>query len=170
MERRYKAAEGIQGKDDAQVSMSAETSNPMIGFDTMSAMIVVAKASAQALPDTLAPRVAALYDDLEDVIGQTVEQGFKFRWGGKVYKTIQDKTLIQEQHVPGIGTESLYTIINETHAGTKKDPIPYEGNMELENGKYYSQDCVIYLCNRDTGIPVYQPLSDLIGIYVQVAE
>ena len=42
--------------------------------------------------------------------------------------------------------------------------------MELENGKYYSQDGVTYLCTRDTGIPVYNPLKDLVGIYVEVAE
>ena len=61
-------------------------------------------------------------------------------------------------------------MIDETHAGTQEDPIPYSGNMELENGKYYSQDGVIYLCNRDTEIPVYQELKDLVGLYVTVAE
>lgn len=41
--------------------------------------------------------------------------------------------------------------------------------MELEEEKYYSQDGVTYLCTRDTGIPVYNPLADLVGIYVEVA-
>ena len=169
--RRYEAKERqVETRFSERAKEEVQDRKVTVGFDTMSAMIVVAKASAQTLPDTLALQAAAIYDDWEDVIGQTVEQGFKFRHGGKVYKTIQDKTLIQEQHVPGIGTESLYTVINETHAGTKKDPIPYEGNMELENGKYYSQDGVTYLCNRDTEIPVHQPLYDLIGIYVQAAE
>lgn len=170
MERRYKAAEGIQGKDDVQVSMSAETSNPMMGFDTMSAMIVVAKASAQALPDVQALSVKILYPTWQEIIGQTVKQGYKFLHGDVLYKTIQDHTLIQEQYIPGEGTESLYAVLDETHAGTKEDPIPYSGNMELENGKYYSQDGVTYLCNRDTEIPAHQPLYDLIGIYVQAAE
>lgn len=58
-------------------------------------------------------------------------------------------------------------MIDETYAGTAEDPIPYSGNMALENGKYYSQDGVIYLCNRDTEIPVYQDLKDLVGIYVE---
>lgn len=84
-----------------------------------------------------------------------------------LYKTIQDNLLIQEQYVPGEGTESLYAVINETNAGTQEDPIPYAGNMALENGKYYSQDGVIYLCNRDTEIPVYQDLKDLVGLYVE---
>ena len=40
--------------------------------------------------------------------------------------------------------------------------------MALENGKYYSQDGVTYLCNRDTVNPVYNPLRELVGLYVGV--
>lgn len=32
----------------------------------------------------------------------------------------------------------------------------------------YSQDGVTYLCNRDTVNPVYNPLRELVGIYVGV--
>lgn len=138
-----------------------------IGDDTMSALLVVAKASAQSLPDSLALQAAALYDDFEDVVGQTVEQGFKFRYAGKVWKTVQQKTIIQSIYPPGVGTESLYTSINETNAGTISDPIPYTGNMELESGKYYSQGGVTYKCIRDTGQPVYNDLSALVELYVQ---
>ena len=81
-----------------------------------------------------------------------------------------DGLTIQEQYIPGEGTESLYAVINETNAGTQEDPIPYNGNMTLENGKYYSQDGVIYLCNRDTEIPVYQALKDLVNIYVTTVD
>lgn len=48
------------------------------------------------------------------------------------------------------------------------DPIDYDGNMALEQGKYYRQNNVVYYCNRDTQNPVYQPLSDLVGIYVEI--
>lgn len=51
--------------------------------------------------------------------------------------------------------------------GTLADPIPYSGNMALESGKYYIQDYVIYLCNRDTINPVYNPLAELVGLYVE---
>ena len=50
------------------------------------------------------------------------------------------------------GTESLWERIDETHDGTKYDPIPYSGSMALENGKYYTQDGVTYLCNRQPGV------------------
>ena len=61
---------------------------------------------------------------------------------------------------------SLYAQIDETHAGTVEDAIPYTGNMALEQGKYYSQNGVTYLCTRDTGNPVYHNLADLVGLYV----
>jgi len=44
--------------------------------------------------------------------------------------------------------------------------IPYSGNMALETGKYYNQSGKTYLCNRDTGNPVYNALAELVGLYV----
>ena len=78
--------------------------------------------------------------------------------------------MIQEQYIPGEGTESLYAEINEQNQGTRDDPIPYNNNMALENGKYYSQNGSIYLCNRDTGQAVYNDLIDLVGLYVEIVE
>ena len=123
-------------------------STTKLGEDTLSAIITVAKISAQSLPDNLALQAAALYDDFEDVVGHTVDQGFKFRYDGKVWKTIQPKTIIHSIYPPGVGTESLYAVINETNAGTLSDPIPAQANMEYEYGKYYSENGVIYLCKR----------------------
>ena len=71
--------------------------------------------------------------------------------------------------MPGIDTAALYTRIDETHAGTLEDPIPYSGNMALENQKYYSQDGIVYLCVRDTVNPVYHALKDLLGLYLITA-
>lgn len=48
------------------------------------------------------------------------------------------------------------------------DPIPYDGNMVLTAGLYYHQDYVIYRCIQDTVNPVYHPLSELVGLYVEV--
>ena len=120
----------------------------LIGEDTMQALFIVAKEYAQTIPDNLALKVAVLYDDFEDVIGQEVDQGFKFRYDGKVWKTVQPKEAIQSIYPPGVGTESLYAVINETNAGTISDPIPAQANMEYEYGKYYSENGVIYLCKR----------------------
>ena len=74
----------------------------------------------------------------------------------------------QADWTPGTETASLWTRIDAAHAGTADDPIPYEGNMALENGKHYSQDGVVYRCTRDTGNPVFHALSELVGLYVEV--
>ena len=135
------------------------------------AAVLVAQIQAQSLDDAQALTVKAIYPQWSEVIGQTVKQGFKFLYNDVLYKVIQpDGLTIQEQYIPGEGTESLYAVINETNAGTQEDPIPYSGNMALENGKYYSQDGAIYLCNRDTEIPVYQDLKDMVGLYVTAVE
>jgi hypothetical protein len=39
--------------------------------------------------------------------------------------------------------------------------------MALEQGKYYSQYGVTYLCIRNTGVPVYHDLWHLVGLYVE---
>lgn len=64
---------------------------------------------------------------------------------------------------------ALWEEICETHDGTLYDPIPYEGNMTMVAGLYYVQDGEGYLCNRDTVNPVYDALTDLVGIYVEIA-
>lgn len=151
------------------VVMYKQETLPETQSQIIQAAMLVAQMQAQTFDDEQAQAVKILYPQWRDVIGQTVEKGYKFVHGDVLYKTIQDSLLIQEQYVPGEGTESLYAVIDETHAGTQENPIPYDGNMALEKGKYYSQDGVIYLCNRDTENPVYHNLSDLIGLYVEKA-
>ena len=86
------------------------------------------------------------------------------QYGGKLWRCVQAHTS-QDGWEPE-NAPSLWTEICESHGGTLTDPIPYSGNMALESGKYYIQDYTIYLCTRDTGNPVYNPLAELVGIYV----
>ena len=120
------------------------------------------------LTDTESLEMKDWFPEWEEKMEQQVNEGEKYQYGGKLWKVLQQHT-VQENWKPGEGTESLYTEVSKGHAGTKEDPIPYNNNMELENGKYYSQDGETYLCTRSTGIPVYNPLKDLVGIYVEVA-
>lgn len=63
------------------------------------------------------------------------------------------------------GTEGTLPDVTPTQAEQLLAKI---GDMAaLESGKYYSQGGVTYLCTRDTGIAVYQPLADLVGVYVE---
>ena len=159
-----------QSVEDKQASLDA------LGVGTELAEVQLAKPylakAAQMLDDGDALKVRGIYPTWEElvVLGSVMaETGYKFTYEGDLYKCIQPNPTFQESWVPGQGTESIYTRIDETHAGTLDDPIPYEGNMELLNGMYYSQNGVVYKCIRDTGNPVYHALADLVGLYVEVA-
>ena len=121
--------------------------------------------AAQSLNDMDALHAVDLYDEWKP--DTTYEVGYKLRRNGKVWR-------VRQAHTSQSGWEpesvpALFEEINETHKGTKDDPIPYDGSMALESGKYYSQSGVTYLCIRDTVNPVYHALADLVGLYVEVA-
>ena len=127
-----------------------------------------AMTDAQSLTDAEAITATCLHpkwngDGVQYTAGQRVQ------YNGELYK-VKDGMghTSQADWSPDVAV-SLFEKINETNSGTKADPIPYSGNMALENGKHYIEDGIIYLCNRDTGIAIYNRLADLVGIYVEVA-
>lgn len=134
--------------------------------------ILFAKMTINATPltDNQAISVKNLHPEWKEFIGKSLSTGFRVLHEDALYKVRQDISVVLENQPPSIYTAALYEEINETHDGTKTDPIPYNNNMALELGKYYIQDDIIYMCTRDTGQAVYQDLSDLVGIYVQIAE
>ena len=134
-------------------------------------LLIKKQINTLTVDDQTALRMAAFYPEWNCLIGQTVDKAeYKFQHNGKLYKTIPANHTFQADWVPGVGTESIYVRIDETHDGTKYDPIPYDGNMALESGKYYTQSGMTYLCSRDTVNPVYNALSELVGIYVEVVN
>lgn len=134
--------------------------------------ILFAKMTINATPltDNQAISVKNLHPEWKEFIGKSLSTGFRVLHEDALYKVRQDISVVLENQPPSIYTAALYEEINKTHDGTKTDPIPYNNNMALELGKYYIQDDIIYMCTRDTGQAVYQDLSDLVGIYVQIAE
>ena len=92
---------------------------------------------------------------------------FRVRYEDRLYRVRQEISTVLANQPPSVDTAALYEEINEEHAGTQDDPIPYNNNMELFSGKYYSQGGTTYRCTRNTGQPVYQDLSALVGIYVE---
>lgn len=71
-------------------------------------------------------------------------------------------------HYPPNIAPTLYEQVGAKGQGDDpSNPIPYNGNMELFKGKYYSQDGVTYICTRDSGQPLYHPLAQLVGLYVE---
>lgn len=120
---------------------------------------------AQSLGDAEALEIKSIYPEWESGMEYTARK--KVQYKGKLYRCLQAHTS-QSDWTPNV-VASLWTVIDEEHKGTINDPIPYSGNMALEQGKYYEQDGVVYLCTRDTGIAVHNDLKDLVNIYVEVA-
>lgn len=125
------------------------------------------EAKVQEMPDQEAIEYTCLHPKWKP--GITAEKDKRYQYVDKLWKCLQSHQT-QEGWEPGTATASLWAEVCETHSGTDADPIPYNGNMALEKGKYYSQFGVVYLCTRDTESPVYNALADLVGLYVEVVS
>lgn len=133
-------------------------------------LAVAATFAAETFTDEQALQVKVLYPEWATFIGKKLKPGKRARYNDKLFKVKQDIEVVLENQPPSINTAALYEEIVESHAGTIDDPIPYDGNMELFADKYYTHDGVLYRCTRNTEQAVYQPLSELVGIYVEVVE
>lgn len=156
-------AEEIAAMQDAAARAEAEEKRRPLSLGEVQEMMVRAQINTLSVDDATALRMVAYYP--EWTAGTAYAVGDRLVYNGDLYKVLQAHTS-QDTWLPGAGTESLYTRIDEQHDGTKYDPIPYSGNMALEAGKYYIQSGKTYLCNRDTGNPVYHALAELVGLYV----
>lgn len=145
-----------------------EKSRPLTEAE-VSRMLITAQINTLTVDDGTALRMKQFYPAWEPGIAYTEAAGrpigFKVQYDNNLWKLRQEhtgQTGWEPENVP-----SLWEQINETHAGTLDDPIPYNENMTLESGKYYSQEGQTYLCSRNTDYPVYHSLDVLVGIYVE---
>lgn len=129
------------------------------------AIIKMAVKTARSITDDQeALAVKCLYKRWEKQLGRQLEVGEYVQHNDRLYRVLQQH-IAQANWIPGIGTESLYVVIDKTHAGTENDPIPWVNNMECFNGKYYIEDEVLYLCVRDSGIALQCKIVDVLGNY-----
>ncbi len=118
-----------------------------------------------SLPNATALELKGFYPEWK--AGIEVKAGERYRVDDTLWECIQGHTT-QENWRPGTSTASLWKVVDEEHAGTIDDPVPYITPMELFEGKYYRQNGVTYKCTRDSGIPLVQDLSALVGLYVEL--
>ena len=125
---------------------------------------LIEKASI-SLSDTDALEAKELFAEWE--VGLHCEYHIKYRYDGRLWRCEQAHDAIEGYEPPNV--PALFSEVGQPSQGdTPDNPIPYNNNMELNEGKYYSQNDVVYYCFRDTGIPVYNDLADLVGLYVEV--
>ena len=127
------------------------------------------KQARQITDDQEALAVKCLYKNWSKQLGRELVVGEYIQHGDRLYRVLTTH-VAQANWEPGVGTESLFVIVDKTHAGTKADPIPWNANMECEEGKYYSEDGVIYLCVRASGIALQCKIVDVLDNYFQLAE
>lgn len=164
--RELTAAEVAEIEEAAARQAAAEKKRPMT-TEEVTAMLIRQQINTLTVDDNTALRMVEFYP--EWAAGVDYSTGHKVQRGGKLWRCVQAHTS-QAGWEPSTATASLWEEICETHDGTLADPIPYDGSMALMAGLYYIQDYVIYLCTRDTVNPVYNPLAELVGLYVTVVE
>ena len=156
-------AEEMAAMEAESARFEAQERTRPLTSEEVTAMLIRQQINTLEVDDSTALRMTEFYPEWTS--GNAYTAAYKVRYGGKLWRCVQAHTA-QSGWEPSTATASLWEQICESHDGTLADPIPYSGNMALENGKYYTQGGVTYLCTRDTGSPVYNALADLVGIYV----
>ena len=126
-------------------------------------LLIPAQINTIAVDDNTALRMRTYYPEWQSGADYTV--GYKVQHGGKLWRCRQAHSAITGWEPPNVA--SLWEQVCESHTGAEDDPIPYEGNMALTSGLYYTQDYRLFRCIRDTGNPVYHRLEELVGLYVE---
>ena len=160
--RELTAEETAAIKHESAKAEAIERNRPMTEQE-VTRLLITQKINDLQVDDSTALKMKDYYPEWS--VGISYEPGFKVRRNNKLWRVIQTHTSQTGWEPENVA--SLWEQINETHEGTFDDPIPYEGSMALEQGKYYYQNSAIYLCIRDTGNPVYHPLAQLVGLYVE---
>ena len=148
---------------EAQAAFAAAERTRPLTAEEVTAMLIKQQINILNVDDNTALRMTTFYPEWAENIEYTT--GYKAQRSGRLWRCLQAHT--SQAGWDPENAASLWTEICESHSGTLEDPIPYNGNMALESGKYYSQDSKIYRCTRDTGNPVYNALSELVGLYVE---
>lgn len=108
-----------------------------------------------------------LFPTWQSKLGIQVNQGDRLYFDDKLFKVLQTHTP-QEDWRPD-ATASLYVQVVADDSGTIDNPIAFELNMELVEGKYYTEEGVKYLCTRSLAQSVWH-LAYLVGQYVEVVN
>lgn len=113
----------------------------------------IADAEALAMPDMFRTWDEAL------AAGEELAANTVLNLDGQLYRVVQAVTPQSRQAPSSAGMLAVYRPIDQNHAGTLEDPIPFIYGMDTTAGKYYSYGGKIYLCNADMTPCVWPPDS-----------
>lgn len=122
------------------------------------------------MSDEKALNCISVFPTWESYIGKSLKTGERVVYQNELWKVRQEITTVLENQAPSIETAALYERIDEEHAGTLEDPIPYANTMTVEEGKHYIEEGIIYKCIRGSGQPLYASCASLVGNYFERVE
>lgn len=154
----------ISGETQRRENEEQKAARKVVARNEITDAVLTAAINTIEVDDSTALRWIDFYPEWASGVSYTAT--FKVQHGDRLWRCMQGHTS-QAGWEPE-NTPALWEEICETHSGELDDPIPYNNNMRLEVGKYYTQFDVVYRCTRDTGVPVYNNLSDLVGLYVEL--
>lgn len=139
--------------------------------DIVTQLKELAQAQVEALTDDEAKKVPALFHLWTDhKQGDPIAAGVREWYKGSLYKCITPHNW-QSDWAPDVATSLWANVSEESQEadGSREHPYQWTSGMESYEGFYYTEDSVLYLCTRSSGGPLYYRITDLIGIYFQVA-
>ena len=132
-------------------------------------MIIKKSINQMDVDDQTALRMRSYYPTFEDLVGVQMNVGDKLFYKGQLWK-VRQAHIVQDIYPPSIDTASLYERINEENTGGIDDPIPYDETMQVYKDLYYSFDGDLYLCIRDSILPLYTRPDQLLDNYFKLVE
>lgn len=108
------------------------------------------------------------YPIWEEYLNKSLPKDFIVNYQDNLYQTIQPINVVLDNQTPDIVYALYHKLDKDEHAGTIDDPIPYEQQMKIEKGKYYSQYGITYLAIQSTNTGMPFDLKDMPSIVTPV--
>ena len=137
--------------------------------DIVSQLKELAQAQVAELSDDEAKKVPALFPLWETEKAYAV--GDRVWYQASLYKCVQAHTS-QSTWNPKDAVSLWANVSEESQEadGSREHPFAWTSGMTSYEGKFYTENGILYLCIRDSGNPLYFPIASLIGTYFQIAE
>jgi hypothetical protein len=128
--------------------------------------------AATDIPDEQALEMPDLFKSWDEALaaGEELAANTVLNLDGQLYRVVQAVTPQAHQRPDGEGMLAIYRPIDKAHAGTQEDPIPFVYGMDTEQGKYYSYNGKLYLCNLTMTPCVWAPGTPGLWQWTEVTE
>nr|DAT41570.1 MAG TPA: hypothetical protein [Caudoviricetes sp.] len=115
--------------------------------------------SATDIADAAALQMPSLFKTWEEALaaGTALKANEIISCNDKLYRVVTSVTPLESQRPDGESMLAVYRPIDQTHAGTQTDPVPFIYGMDTEAEKYYSYNGKVYLCKLTMPACVYAP-------------